>query len=91
MTQQEFLNNSKTLDKQQEQILIAKRELRRIYVNANKKADIGQLVNTHKGSGIIHSIDILYDGTIIYDVHKIKTNGLISSISLTRTHEISKV
>jgi hypothetical protein len=91
MTQQEFLNNSKALNKRQEQIISAKRELRQIYINANKKADIGQLVNTHKGNGIIHSIDILNDGTIIYDVHKIKTNGSISSISITRTHEINKV
>jgi hypothetical protein len=91
MTQQEFLNNSKALNKRQEQIISAKRELRQIYINANKKADIGQLVKTHKGNGIVHSIDILNDGTIIYDVHKIKSNGLISLVSLIRTHNVQSL
>ena len=91
MTQHQFLEQSKILNNQVEQIQNAKRQLRQTYIDANKKADIGQIVQTNKGQGIIQSIDVLSDGFLYYVVNKIKGDGKISSVILTRTNEISKV
>lgn len=83
MTKQEFIKKSKELDNKIRSIKEEKRDLKEVYIDANKKYDSRQKVRVLRDGEFnrfmfIYTISASDDGTILYSYRKCKKDGTMS-------------